>query len=157
MRGAGCGDSPELPVRLTSSSPGGARLVFRYWNVVAGAFVEDSASQRITSVNPMMMPDVDGDRSLGDGDVAGQEASIHDGCASVCNHSFIRRYRDRYAASSSACSPPRHGGGDERCGFGAGVARVCLRAGVLGRGENVRSGEQFHVTATSHGITLRLK
>ena len=28
---------------------------------------------------------------------------------------------------------------------------------LVGRGENVRSGEQFHVTATSHGITLRLK
>lgn len=28
---------------------------------------------------------------------------------------------------------------------------------LVGRGDNVRSGEQFHVTATSHGITLRLK
>ena len=28
---------------------------------------------------------------------------------------------------------------------------------LVGRGENVRSGEQFHVTATSHGIALRLK
>jgi len=28
---------------------------------------------------------------------------------------------------------------------------------LVGRGENVRSGEQFHVTATSHGLTLRLK
>ena len=28
---------------------------------------------------------------------------------------------------------------------------------LVGRGENVRSGEQFHVTATSNGITLRLK
>ena len=28
---------------------------------------------------------------------------------------------------------------------------------LVGRGENIRSGEQFHVTTTSHGITLRLK
>ena len=28
---------------------------------------------------------------------------------------------------------------------------------LVGRGENIRSGEQFHVTATNHGITLRLK
>ena len=28
---------------------------------------------------------------------------------------------------------------------------------LVGRGENVRSGEQFHVTAASHGLTLRLK
>ena len=28
---------------------------------------------------------------------------------------------------------------------------------LVGRGDNVRSGDQFHVTATSHGITLRLK
>ena len=28
---------------------------------------------------------------------------------------------------------------------------------LVGRGENVRSGEQFHVTVTSHGISLRLK
>ena len=28
---------------------------------------------------------------------------------------------------------------------------------LVGRGENVRSGEQFHVTATNHGITLLLK
>ena len=28
---------------------------------------------------------------------------------------------------------------------------------LIGRGENIRSGEQFHVTATNHGITLRLK
>ena len=27
---------------------------------------------------------------------------------------------------------------------------------LVGRGENFRSGEQFHVTATSHGISLRL-
>ena len=28
---------------------------------------------------------------------------------------------------------------------------------LVGRGENIRSGEQFYVTATSNGITLRLK
>ena len=28
---------------------------------------------------------------------------------------------------------------------------------LVWRGENVRSGEYFHVTASSHGITLRLK
>ena len=66
--------SASVPVLLTSSAPGTVRLVLRYWTAAGGAFVEDSASQRITSVNPMMMPDVDGDRSLGDGDVAGHLA-----------------------------------------------------------------------------------
>ena len=28
---------------------------------------------------------------------------------------------------------------------------------LVGRGDNVRSGEQFHVTVTNHGIALRLK
>ena len=28
---------------------------------------------------------------------------------------------------------------------------------LVGRGENVRSGEQFHVTATSHGLMFRLQ
>ncbi|MBQ6327614.1 MAG: alpha/beta hydrolase, partial [Kiritimatiellae bacterium] len=63
--------SASVPVLLTSSAPGTVRLVLRYWTAAGGAFIEDSVSQRITSVNPMMMPDVDGDRSLGDGDVAG--------------------------------------------------------------------------------------
>ncbi|MBQ6330996.1 MAG: alpha/beta hydrolase, partial [Kiritimatiellae bacterium] len=70
MRGAGCRDSPELPVRLTSSSPGSARLVFRYWNVVAGAFVEDSVSQRITSIRPPLRLDISRDGSIDDGDSA---------------------------------------------------------------------------------------
>ena len=70
MRGAGCRDSPELPVRLTSSSPGSARLVFRYWNVVAGAFVEDSASQRITSLNPPLLPDLNYDGNIDNADLA---------------------------------------------------------------------------------------
>ena len=28
---------------------------------------------------------------------------------------------------------------------------------LVGRGENIRSGEQFHVKSTSHGVTIRLK
>ena len=51
-----------------------AAFVFRYWNVIDGAFVEDQAVQRITSVNPPLLADADGDWSLGDGDVAAQLA-----------------------------------------------------------------------------------
>ena len=28
---------------------------------------------------------------------------------------------------------------------------------LVGRGENIRSGDQFHVTATSHGLMFRLQ
>lgn len=28
---------------------------------------------------------------------------------------------------------------------------------LVGRGENIRSGEQFHVTATNHGLMFRLQ
>ena len=41
------------------------------------------------------------------------------------------------------------------------VDEIGLSAGwnmvrLVGRGENIRSGEHFHVMATSHGISLRL-
>ena len=70
LLGAGCEDFHELPVRITSSSPGSARLVFRYWNVIGGAFAEDVAEQRITSVNPPLLVDYDRDRVLDAVDVA---------------------------------------------------------------------------------------
>ena len=37
--------------------------------------------------------------------------------------------------------------------FPSGWNMVCL----FGRGENVRSGEQFHVTASSNGLMFRLQ
>jgi len=74
MRRASYGDTSELPIRITSSAIGTVSLVFRYWNVIDGKFVEDQAVQRITSVNPPLLADADGDWHLGDGDVAAQLA-----------------------------------------------------------------------------------
>lgn len=60
--------SPRLPVRVTSPSPGTARVVLRWWGVVDGRFAEDSASLRVTSVRPPLLPDLDRDGAADLGD-----------------------------------------------------------------------------------------
>lgn len=70
MRRAGVGNSPELPVYLTSPSPGTVVLKFRYWTVVDGKFVQDEADQRITSVLPPLRFDVIRDGAVDGGDAA---------------------------------------------------------------------------------------
>lgn len=41
LRRATYGDSSELPLLVTSSTPGHVSLIFRYWNVIDGKFVQD--------------------------------------------------------------------------------------------------------------------
>ncbi|MBQ2628473.1 MAG: hypothetical protein IJG13_02220, partial [Kiritimatiellae bacterium] len=60
----------SVPVLVTSPSPGAVSLVLRYWNIVNGVFVEDSASQRITSVKPVLLADYNRDRVLDAVDIA---------------------------------------------------------------------------------------
>ena len=76
-------------------------------------------------------------------------------------HSFVGTIRLRMSGrvreiafrdGAAALFPMLHGAA-RTWSFPAGWNMVRL----VGRGENVRSGEQFHVTATNHGITLRLK
>ena len=76
-------------------------------------------------------------------------------------HSFVGTIRLRMSGrvreiafrdGAAALFPMLHGAA-RTWSFPAGWTMVRL----VGRGENIRSGEQFHVTATSHGITLRLK
>ena len=74
VAGVAAGRAASVPVLVTSSAPGTVRLVLRYWTADGGAFVEDSAEQRITSLNPTLLSDADGDWSLGEGDVAAQLA-----------------------------------------------------------------------------------
>ena len=52
------GSEPNLPVYITSAESGSAKLIFRYWAVIDGKFVQDSAEQRITSVLPPLLPDM---------------------------------------------------------------------------------------------------
>ena len=40
---------PEVPVWITSSSPGSAKLLLRYWSQEGGLFMEDVAEQKITA------------------------------------------------------------------------------------------------------------
>ena len=56
-------------VCVTASAPGAATLVFRYWGVFNGQFVEDVARQRLTAVEPLLLPDYDSDNAVGDGDL----------------------------------------------------------------------------------------
>ncbi len=59
-----------MPVAVTSSATGRVDVVFRYWGVFDGKFIEDEATRRLTSVPPPLLADVDGDGALEDGDVA---------------------------------------------------------------------------------------
>ena len=67
---ASSGSSPEVPVYITSSTPGSVRLLLRYWTVIDGKFVQDEAYQKITSINPALLPDVNYDGNVDDADVA---------------------------------------------------------------------------------------
>ena len=51
----------RTPVRVTAAEPGAADLVFRYWNVIDGQFVEDTARQRVTAVEAPLRADVNRD------------------------------------------------------------------------------------------------
>lgn len=70
MRRATYGDSSDLPLLVTSSTPGHVSLVFRYWNVIEGKFVQDQTVQRITSLRPPMRLDISRDGAIDDVDSA---------------------------------------------------------------------------------------
>ena len=70
VAGVAAGRPASVPVLVTSSAPGTVRLVLRYWTADGGAFVEDSAVQRITSVNPPLLPDLNYDGNIDDEDLA---------------------------------------------------------------------------------------
>ena len=70
MRRSTYGDSSEMPIQITSSSPGGVTFKFRYWTVIDGKFVQDEAVQRITSVLPPIRLDITRDASIDNGDAA---------------------------------------------------------------------------------------
>ena len=62
-------DSSELPVYITSSASGSAKLIFRYWTVIDGKFVQDTAEQRISSVLPLVKMDINYDNTINEDDV----------------------------------------------------------------------------------------
>lgn len=63
--------SPQTPVYITASGAGSATLVYRYWAVIDGKFVEDEARQVITAVAPPVRADVDRD-----GDIDATDAGL---------------------------------------------------------------------------------
>ena len=70
MKRAAYGGTSELPIYITSSTPGHVSLIFRYWNVIEGKFVQDQAVQRITSLRPPLRLDISRDGTIDDGDSA---------------------------------------------------------------------------------------
>ncbi len=64
MRRSGDVSSAELPIYITSSTPGTVGLKFRYWNVIDGKFVQDEATQYITSVKPSLLVDYNRDGKI---------------------------------------------------------------------------------------------
>ena len=77
MRRSIYGESPGLPIYITSATPGAVDIKFRYWNVVDGKFVQDEATQRITSIRPPLRFDINRDGSIDDGD---SDAWLGDRC-----------------------------------------------------------------------------
>ena len=61
------GESAELPIFVTSSEAGRTKIVFRYWDVVDGKFIEDTADQCVSSVPPPLRADLTRDGRI-DGD-----------------------------------------------------------------------------------------
>ena len=70
MKRTSYGDSAELPIYITSSTPGSVGLNFRYWTVIDGKFVQDEVTQRITSLRPPLRLDISRDGIIDDGDSA---------------------------------------------------------------------------------------
>ena len=61
--------SSQTPVYVTSASTGTVTLVYRYWGVADGELVEDEARQVISSVDPLILADVNRDGAIDDADV----------------------------------------------------------------------------------------
>ncbi len=71
MKRAAYEGTSELPIYITSSTPGHVSLIFRYWNVIDGKFVQDQAVQSITSLRPPLRLDISRDGAIDNGDSAG--------------------------------------------------------------------------------------
>jgi pimeloyl-ACP methyl ester carboxylesterase len=65
------GSSVATQVYVTSPTAGTATLVFRYWGVVDGKFVEDEAGQSLTAIAPPLKADVNHD-----GKIDGEDAAL---------------------------------------------------------------------------------
>ena len=65
------GQPNEMPIYITSPTPGTVKLLFRYWTVIDGQFVQDTAVQQITSVLPPLRLDITRDGSIDEDDSAG--------------------------------------------------------------------------------------
>ena len=63
------GQPNEMPIYITSPTPGKVKLLFRYWTVIDGQFVPDTAVPQITSVKPPLRLDITRDGMIDDGDV----------------------------------------------------------------------------------------
>ena len=59
----------ELPIFVASSQAGSAKLIFRYWNLIEGKFVQDTAECMLRSVNPPVLSDMNYDGQIGSGDI----------------------------------------------------------------------------------------
>ena len=59
----------SAPVAIVSAEAGHCDIEFRYW-LGNGVFAEDVATQRITAVNPPLVPDMNFDGQIDDADVA---------------------------------------------------------------------------------------
>ena len=68
--GATDAETSRTRVTVTASALGAATLVFRYWGVFNGRFVEDVARQRLTAVSPPIMADFNRDGRIDGEDVA---------------------------------------------------------------------------------------
>ena len=68
LRRAADAGSAELPIFVTSSQTGSARLIFRYWNLIEGKLVQDTAECILRSVNPPVLSDMNYDGKIGSGD-----------------------------------------------------------------------------------------
>jgi pimeloyl-ACP methyl ester carboxylesterase len=76
MKRASIGNSAKLPIFVTSSEPGRTKLIFRYWNVIDGKFVEDTAEQYISSLLPPLRTDLTRNGAIDNDDIK----AILDGC-----------------------------------------------------------------------------
>jgi len=59
----------SAPVAIVATEPGSCQFEFRYW-LSDGVFAEDVATQRITAVNPPLIPDMNLDGYIDDADIA---------------------------------------------------------------------------------------
>ena len=92
----GDGQSNEMPIYVTSPTPGTVKLLFRYWTVIDGQFVQDTAVQQITSVKPPLLVDYNRDGRIDSLDVA---SYLADRLAYFWRNDDTWRYDDAFDTS----------------------------------------------------------